>query len=68
MRWGIKNNHLETREIEKFAWLPIICKRWDKREIRWMERVKIRQTWYAFGDDLRITLFGGYWENNWFID
>lgn len=31
MRWEIKHNHLEHREIEKFAWFPIIIKVWDKR-------------------------------------
>jgi hypothetical protein len=25
------------------------------------------QTRYAFGDDLRIFLFGGYWKNDWFV-
>jgi hypothetical protein len=29
--------------------------------------VKIQQTWYAFGDDLRVSLFGGYWKNDWFV-
>lgn len=67
MKWKIKHNHLQEREITKFAWIPIICKRWDKMEIRWMETVKIKQTWYAFGDDIRIPIFGGYWKNDWFI-
>ena len=67
MKWEIKQKHLEKREIVKFTWIPIICKRWDKREIRWMETVKIKQTWYAFGDDIRISIFGGYWKNDWFI-
>ena len=67
MKWKIEQKHLEEREIVKFVWFPIVCKRWDKREIRWMETVKIRQTWYAFGDDIRISLFGGYWKNDWFL-
>ena len=67
MKWEIKQKHLEKREIVKFTWIPIICKRWDKREIRWMETVKIKQTWYAFGDDIRISIFGGYWKNDWFL-
>ena len=45
MKWKIEQKHLEEREIVKFAWFPIVCKRWDKREIRWMETVKIKQTW-----------------------
>ena len=67
MKWKIEQGHLQEREIVKFAWFPIFCKRWDKREIRWMEKVKIKQTWYAFGDDIRISLFGGYWKNDWFL-
>jgi len=67
MKWKIEQKHLEERETVKFAWFPIVCKRWDKREIRWMETVKIKQTWYAFGDDIRISLFGGYWKNDWFV-
>ena len=67
MKCKIKQEHLEEREIVKFAWFPIVCKKWDKREIRWMEKVKIKQTWYAFGDDVRISFFGGYWNNDWFL-
>ncbi len=67
MRWETKRKHLENREVEKFAWLPVICKRWDNREIRWLEHVKVRQTWYGFGEDLRVSIFGGYWKNDWFI-
>lgn len=65
MRWRINIDHLTKREITKFAWLPIIVKRWDKREIVWLENVILRQTWYSFGEDIRIYLFGGYWKNDW---
>ncbi len=64
MRFKIKQNHLEKRQITKFAWIPIFIKSWDKREIIWLEHIKIEQTWYAFGDDLRVSFFGGYWEND----
>ena len=67
MKWTIKQEHLDGRVINKFAWLPIICKKWDKRDVRWLEYVKIKQTWYAFGGDMRISLFGGYWKNDWFV-
>ena len=66
MKWKIKYEHLEEREITKFAWLPIAIKVWDKREIRWLEKVRIEQRWYAFGEDFRINFFGGYWKNEFF--
>ena len=67
MRWQTEHRHLEEREIAKFAWLPVVCKRWDRTEIRWLETVRLKQTWCAFGDDARVSLFGCYWENNCFV-
>lgn len=74
MRYNSKNKHLSTREIEKFAWLPVRVKRWDITEVAWMERVKIRQTWRAWDSDtsylphlIKMSLFGGYWDNDWFL-
>jgi hypothetical protein len=66
MRFKIKQKHLTERIKEKFVFF-LITKRWDKREITILEKVKIHQTWYAFGDDIRVKLFGGYWENDWVI-
>ena len=66
MKWIVKHDHLEKREITKFAWFPIVIKVWDRREIRWLETVKIEQHWCAFGGDIRIWLFGGCWKNEFF--
>lgn len=48
----------DTRDIKKFAFMPITCKIQgeDRMEKRWLCFVKIHQTW-SYG-----------WLNNWFID
>lgn len=68
MKYTSKHKHLSTRIVKKFAWLPIRCKIWDRTDIRWLETVQIEQAWQAFDPyDIRVYLFGGYWENKRFI-
>ena len=66
MRFKIKHKHLTERVKEKFV-IFLVTKRWDKIEINILETVKIHQTWYSFGNDIRVNLFGGYWKNDWVV-
>ena len=82
MRWGSEAKNDDRRCIIKYAWYPIrIQNRWSdpKIEWRWLETVKIRQEYknYAYHIDnpfkmiyceLKIFLFGGFWENELFLE
>ena len=82
MRWGSEAKNDDRRCIIKYAWYPIrIQNRWSdpKIEWRWLETVKIRQEYknYAYHIDnpfkmiyceLKIFLFGGFWENELFVE
>ena len=68
MKWKAKYGHHDERIVEKFAWYPISIKKWDKREVRWLCRVKYKQIYYAFNDSFFTDLNGGRWENLYFID
>lgn len=82
MRWGSEAKNDDRRCIIKYAWYPIRIKnRWSdpKIEWRWLETVKIRQEYknYAHHIDnpfkmiyceLKIFLFGGFWENELFLE
>jgi hypothetical protein len=82
MKWGSEAKNDDRRCIIKYAWYPIrIQNRWSdpKIEWRWLETVKIRQEYknYAYHIDnpfkmiyceLKIFLFGGFWENELFVE
>lgn len=82
MRWGSEAKNDDRRCIIKYAWYPIrVENRWSdpKIEWRWLETVKIRQEYknYAYHIDnpfkmiyceLKIFLFGGFWENELFLE
>lgn len=75
MKWGSKFRNGETRTITKFAWFPIrIERRWEGTEWAWLETVKIEQSYHtnehihsSLGQDFKLWLFGGYWENERFV-
>lgn len=76
MKWGSKFRNGETRTITKFAWFPIrINNRWERgTEWAWLETVKIEQCYHTNNyisssmlQDLKVWLFGGYWENERFV-
>lgn len=79
MKWGSKFRNGETRTITKFAWFPIRINgrygRWERgTEWAWLETVKIEQCYHTNNyisssmlQDLKVWLFGGYWENERFV-
>ena len=82
MKWGSTNKNDDRRYIIKYAWFPTrIENRWSEPRIqwRWLERVKIRQEYKTHVYDinnpfrmiyceLKIFLFGGFWENECFVE
>lgn len=78
MKWGSKTKHGDTRILKKYAWFPIRIKsRWVNPEVewRWLEQVKIKQEYStgSFHDssiikDIKVYLFGGYWESQYFME
>lgn len=77
MKWGSVAKHGDTRILKKYSWFPIRIKsRWSNPEVewRWLEQVKIKQEYStgSFHDssiikDIRVYLFGGYWESQYFM-
>lgn len=77
MRWGSSTKNGDTRILKKYAWFPIRIKnRWGNQEVEWswLEKVKIKQEYStgSFHDsiikDIKVYLFGGYWESQYFIE
>lgn len=78
MKWGSVAKHGDTRILKKYAWFPIRIKsRWGNPEVEWcwLEQVKIKQE-YSTGSihdssiikDIKVYLFGGYWESKYFME
>jgi hypothetical protein len=79
MKWGSSAKSNDTRILKKYAWFPIrIRDKWNDPKIqwRWLETVKIRQEYNTTSghldigiiEDIKIYLFGGYWENLYFVE
>jgi hypothetical protein len=78
MKWGSVAKHGDTRILKKYAWFPIRIKsRWGNPEVEWcwLEQVKIIQEYStgSFHDssiikDIKVYLFGGYWESQYFME
>lgn len=78
MKWGSSTKQNDTRVLKKYAWFPIrIRQKWHDPKVqwRWLETVKIKQEYntsnyhdFNLLADIKIYLFGGYWENMHFIE
>jgi hypothetical protein len=78
MKWGSVAKNGDTRILKKYAWFPIRIKsRWGNPEVEWcwLEQVKIKQEYNTSSihdssiiKDIKVYLFGGYWESQYFME